>query len=267
MKDERFDMDIEQDNDFTEVESSKREDVDQFIGRYRQRKGTMPPIAKKKGIDKKYIKIGGGIIAVIIIIFLILKGCSGGEEETVDETTTEETTVVEETTTAAEEAVLTPEEKDSKVQVLIENYYKAAFVNCDMKALALCIDSMDNITEESFTIQNKYIESCDDISCYKVDTEDENIFIVYVDVDYKLFNIETKVPSLDRFVVIKDDKDNYLVHNLTKGDEVDTYINGDYDTELVDKLYKTVQSQLKKALESDEDLKNIYNILMNSESN
>lgn len=213
--------------------------------------------------DKKALLIT--VVVSVLFLLLIFSLIFGGGENNTESKKVEKTTkkTITETTTAVAAGTLTPEAADSKIQTLITSYYNYAYIKSDMTELSKVIDSMDGITAESFSVWHKYIEKCDNIVCYKVDSDKKNYSILYVTASYKLFNIATPIPSIDVFVLVEDKDGNYLIHNITKGEELDYYMSGQYNKEEVNYLFSSVQEQLNIALQSDADLKKIYEILLN----
>ena len=206
------------------------------------------------------------VLAVILIITIILvpKGKSKSNtpalmlETTGADTTTEETTAAEQET----EEVVQPEAEDSEIHNLVLSFIDAAYVKADMEQVANYVDDITNINLDKYKSRQKYIESYQNVKCYKIDSAIENAFIVFVTYDAKINNIETLAPSAETFIVVYKDSDKKMyIHNPTVGEELDGYIAEGTKISVIGEMTKDVQNRLDAALAADAELKKVFDIM------
>lgn len=207
-----------------------------------------------------------GVLIIILMIALILTNVntdkSQNETDTGEQITTGE--ALEEPTTEDED-VLLAEPVDSEYNVLFEKYYYNSFVEWDEAVLSECYDNMQNVSEENYTYLNKYIEKIQDIICYVGYETDDGKELVYVTYNMKFKNIETTAPAMDTFLLVKTEN-GYRLHNFDVGEELEVYTNKIKENKQFLELKSNINNQLGIALESNADLKKVYNALKNVSS-
>lgn len=212
---------------------------------------------------KKNIVLWGilGVLFIILIIALIVTNVK--DKDSSDEKSTEKTTKTQQESNepATEDSgKLVPEAADSEITQLIINYKKASEIEASLDEVAKYVDSIENISIEKFENIKKYIEDFTNVECYKINSIDENTYIVVATFGCKFYNIETAAPGCETYIVIK--KDNELkIHNLTKQETLETYISSDIDVTLINQINKEVNDSLKAAIESDTELQRVVEIL------
>ncbi|MBQ2744515.1 MAG: hypothetical protein IJF37_02695 [Lachnospiraceae bacterium] len=179
----------------------------------------------------------------------------------------EEQTSAGELETTTEKPTIIPEAEDSDIHSLIVGYIDAAYIKADMEAVALVVDDTTNINVEKYKSRQKYIELYENIECYKLESAIENAYIVFVTYEAKLYNIQTLAPSAETFIVKYDSVNNrYIIHNITVGEKIDSYIAGASKIELISEKKAEVESRLNTALSQDAELKKVYDIMISTGS-
>lgn len=188
------------------------------------------------------------IPAVIVVLVLLLVGVSlmsrkGDSAETGEE----EVSVIP--------VPEVPLEKNAVAAIneLMNNYY-TALADGDIEKLELLRDYIKDTTKLQIIEKSHYIERYDNITCYTKAGLEEDSYIVYVYQDVKLYDFDTLVPSLNAWVVYKNESGAYYIHDGELDDNA-----GYYFTELnmqddVTNLINSVQAKYNEARANDEAL-------------
>lgn len=216
------------------------------------------------------MKLLFGALTVLIIILIIAIVLTNSDDNSDLESAEESTTLASEEISSNEETTevtIEPETEDSDIHSLIVGYIDAAYIKADMEAVALVVDDTTNINVEKYNSRKKYIESYENIKCYKFDSAIENAYIVFVTYDTKLYNIETLAPSAETFIVKSSGNDKKLViHNLTVSEELDSYIAGASKFAYTSEIRTDIENRLKEALANDTELKKVYDLMLTTGS-
>ncbi len=188
------------------------------------------------------------IPAVIAVLVLLLVGVSlMSRKEDSAEAEDGEVSVIPVPEVPLEENAI------AAVNELMNNYY-TALADGDIEKLELLRDYIKDTTKLQIIEKSNYIERYDNITCYTKAGLEEDSYIVYVYQDVKLYDFETLVPSLNAWVVYKNESGAYYIHDGELDDNV-----GYYFTELnmqddVTNLINSVQAKYNEARASDEAL-------------
>ena len=205
-----------------------------------------------------------GVLGIILIIALIVTNMGDDESKEKETAKPEAATTTIETTTTQEDKKLVAEASDSPITTLISNYLQAERIDVSMDEVTKYVDNSEKISLDKYEVLKKYIEEYQNINCYKLNSIDENTFIVIVTYGCKFYNIETAAPGCETFLVVN--KDNqYFIHNLTVQESIDTYISSDVDVSLINQINKEINDSLKAAIESDRGLAEVIAVLSGSE--
>lgn len=205
-----------------------------------------------------------GVLGIILIIALIVTNMGDDESKEKETAKPEAATTTIETTTIQEDKKLVAEASDSPITTLISNYLQAERIDVSMDEVTKYVDNSEKISLDKYEVLKKYIEEYQNINCYKLNSIDENTFIVIVTYGCKFYNIETAAPGCETFLVVN--KDNqYFIHNLTVQESIDTYISSDVDVSLINQINKEINDSLKAAIESDRGLAEVIAVLSGSE--
>ncbi len=216
------------------------------------------------------MKLLFGLLTVLVIILIIAIVVTNSDNDGDLETTGQNTTITSEEVSSHEETTevtIEPEAEDSDIHSLIVGYIDAAYIKADMEAVALVVDDTTNINVEKYNSRKKYIESYENIKCYKFDSAIENAYIVFVTYDTKLYNIETLAPSAETFIVkLSGDDKKMVIHNLTVSEELDSYIAGASKFAYTSEIRTDIEKRLNEALASDTELKKVYDLMLTTGS-
>lgn len=212
-----------------------------------------------------------GVLIVILLVALIVTNISkndddkGKSKETkvaVEEQTTEDITGETEGTDPVDGNAFMAEPADSPYIKVCESFLKNTYVEWNDEALSQICDNTQNLSKDNYTYLNKYIENIENVNCYVgYETEDGKV-LVFVTYNMKFANISTGAPAMEAVVLVKaQEGDGYLIHNFEVGDEMDLYTSNVQNNQNYLDLCSNINTQLDVALESDADLKKVYDVL------
>ncbi len=211
-----------------------------------------------------------GVLIVILLVALIVTNIGkssdskGNQNETKNasqESTTEEP-VTEEATT---ENAFLAEPADSPYIQVCTTFLKSTYVEWNDETLLQICENTQNLPKDRFVFLNKYIEDVENLNCYVGDETEDGKLLIYITYDIKFVNIETRAPLMEVVMLVKKPEgDGYLIHNFEVGDEADVYTSNVQNNPNYRELCSRLNEQLDAALESDANLKNVYEILKNS---
>lgn len=207
----------------------------------------------------RYILLGLAILAVLLILFFGGRALIGvlrsepaqEEQQTEQERNSSEDTgseEVEETDTNALEENAYPE-----VNILIESFYDA-WGQKNVDAMRELTDNFSS-TDEAKVVNATYIESYDNIQVYTKKGLDDNSYVVFAAYDLKFQGIDTPAPGLSELYVMKDESNNWLIHNDESDQEVQECIEKTRQEDDVQELISQVEENYNQTVESNEELK------------
>lgn len=205
-----------------------------------------------------------GILFVVLIIALIATNANTSKNKENSQKDKGTTTQTAETTTEENEDELVEEPTDSKITELVRKFLKAQRIDVSIEEVSKYVDNTDKISVAEYEKLKKYIEEYQNVTCYKLSSTVENTYIVITTYGCKFYNIETAAPGFEAFMVVENDG-NYLIHNLTVEENLDTYISRDVDVTRINQLMKEINDSLESAKESDSDLAAVMNELSSIE--
>lgn len=242
-------------------------------------KKTTESISKKKKpefilfYEKNKLKVLWSTLGVLIIVLLaalIVTNIGKSDDNKGKQTEVKndpEETVTEEPTTEPEtvENVFAEEPADSPYIQVCTTFLKSTYVEWNDETLAQICDNTQNLSKDNYTYLNKYIEDIENVNCYVgYETEDGKI-LIFVTYNMKFANISTSAPAMEAVVLVKEQNgDGYLIHNFEVGDEMDLYTSNIQNNQNYLDLCSRINEQLDVALESDADLKKVYDALKNA---
>ncbi len=243
--------------------TSKRDVVTDCRRVLKEKHRPVPQTTMKEDFIKNKVLwyILGGLVIVLIIALVVTnvhktKSKDSEKHKIIQSETT--TTAEEETTTGSN--LPSPESEDSKILELVKNYLKAERIDVSMDELSKYVDNVDNIEISKYSTLSKYIEEYQNINCYVLNSISEDTYIVVTTYGCKFYNIETAAPGCETLLVVKKDE-QYLVHNLTVKETIDTYISSDVDVTIINQISKEINDNLEASMTLDSDLANVINVL------
>lgn len=108
----------------------------------------------------------------------------------------------------------------------------------------------------------KYIQSIENVTTYETDGTEADSWLVYAVADIRFYSVKNTAPMIMWCYVTKDADGNYLIlNNEVLTQEQQNLINAINHSEPVRRLASDVNGRLKEALNSDDDLREIYGVL------
>lgn len=205
-----------------------------------------------------YIKAGIIMLLIIVAVVLVVIFTSGKKEEGSQESTT------------GSESIL---KKDSipEIQVLMEKYFEAK-LNCDVEALEQLVKPIAGYTREELEYEVgsmeseafRKIEAYQNISAYTMPGLLADTYVVWVYYEMKFEGADTPAPSLNKMYVCTDETGVYIYNGSTEG-EINSYLDEVSQNAEVVELVNSVNEKLTEAVGQDENLKGIFDKLINTE--
>ncbi len=196
-------------------------------------------------------------------------GENGSEDVTKDADVSSENASKENGPSASSSESLTTEEPTSatvsgedamNVDRLIDRYYTAK-INDDADELNKIVEAESTYSEDNLRDENQFIEKYDNFHTYVVPGLTDNYFIVYVRYDIYFNGITVGAPSLNHFIVAKQDDSHYYIYDKAISGEFQSYIEETERSEAVLTLRHQVEKDLEEACEKNADLKFLMQIL------
>ncbi len=149
------------------------------------------------------------------------------------------------------------------IQTLVEEYF-AAKLQVDMEKLKTLVTNIDYVDQAKLVNDATWFVSEENFQCTVLQGLEEGSYRVYVRYDAKISTTDTAMPALNVLYVTKGE-DGYRIFNEEMGEELQAYITKLDESELVKDLSKKVSDELKKVIESDEKVREFYEMLESAE--
>ena len=146
------------------------------------------------------------------------------------------------------------------VDALIDRYYEAK-INDDAEELNKIVDTDESYNEADLVDEMQFISKYDNFRTYVIPGITDNYFVVYVKYDIFFNGINTGAPALNRFIVVKDEDGYYYIYDKEVSGEFESYLEQTEQSEIVQGLKNQVDTELKEACDSNEDLKYLISML------
>lgn len=159
-----------------------------------------------------------------------------------------------------EEGDLYPE-----ITALFKSYYEAK-LNCDVNLLKTLLSDVTNIASKKQLEENiLFIEEYQKIKCYVKKGFEEGSYVVFVYTEVKFMNIKTPAPAVYQFYVVTDTEGNLKIFSGEFDTATKEYYEARKNDEDVLELISNTNDKVNKAKEKDEDLKNFWDNLENTD--
>ncbi len=146
------------------------------------------------------------------------------------------------------------------VDKLIDRYYEAK-INDNAEELNNIVDTDEPYNEADLVDETQFISHYDNFRTYVIPGITDNYFVVYVKYDIFFNGINTGAPSLNHFIVVKDEDGYYYIYNKEVSGEFQSYLEQTEQSEIVMGLKEQVESELKAACDSNKDLELLISML------
>lgn len=144
-----------------------------------------------------------------------------------------------------------------EVNDLVAQYFDAR-TKADMDKLGTLVSNIENINKDDLIELQDYIEEYQNIDCFTAKGFLDGSYIILVRSDLKLKGIDTLAPGLTGLTAKKDEHGNLVIYNGLDSEEESAYKQSVYNCQGVKELIDDTETKYKAALESDEDLSNMY---------
>ena len=146
------------------------------------------------------------------------------------------------------------------VDKLIDRYYEAKSKD-DAEELNNIVDTDTPYNEADLVDETQFVSRYDNFRTYVMPGITDNYFVVYVKYDIFFNGINTGAPALNRYIVVKDEDGYYYIYDKEVSGEFQSYLEQTEQSEIVAGLKKQVETELKEACDSNEDLKYLISML------
>ena len=202
----------------------------------------------------RYFMLGGAILLIVVVLFFGVRAFMGsGKGDSSKDTSQEQTTAdndqgnvpsspANDGETDGKKDANPMEKANEEITSLIKSYYKA-LGDKDIATLRTLVDNLAPSDESKIT-NAKYIEGYEAGDIYTKKGLDDDSYVVYSCFYYICQGIDTKVPALAEFYVVKDTDGNWKIDGAVHddSDEITKYevsLRQDDDVkELKDKVKK-----------------------------
>ena len=198
----------------------------------------------------RYFMLGGAILVIVLVLIFGVRACVGGKKGNSNEDQKTAQSNQENDPSSPANDGETDGKKDAnpmetaneEITSLIKSYYKA-LGDKDIATLRTLVDNLAPSDESKIT-NAKYIEGYEAGDIYTKKGLDDDSYVVYSCFYYICQGIDTKVPALAEFYVVKDTDGNWKIDGAVHddSDEITKYevsLRQDDDVkELKDKVKK-----------------------------
>lgn len=207
--------------------------------------------------------------SVIVVLLILVLTVVVGNKNTTDKENQEQETVAEQEVVQMEGF---EENVISEINTLIENYYAACAAGDTAKVETYATPITD--TERDYiTLMSQYVSGYKNIECHTKPGLGADEYAVSVEMNMCFENVETNAPGLDFFYVRKNSQGEYYIDNLYSqfnlqnqeqplDSQVEEFINLYETQEDMLALCVDVEKRYAEAMEADEDLKNIAEVVI-----
>ena len=214
----------------------------------------------------RYFMLGGAILLIVVVLFFGVRAFIGSGKGDSGKDTTENQTTADNDQGNVPSSPANDGETDGKkdanpmetaneeITSLIKSYYKA-LGDKDITTLRTLVDNLAPADESKIT-NAKYIEGYETGDIYTKKGLDDDSYVVYSCFYYICQGIDTKVPALAEFYVVKDTEGNWKIDGAAHNDsdEITKYEVSLRQDDDVKKLKSKVQKQYEDAQKSDSAL-------------
>ncbi len=146
---------------------------------------------------------------------------------------------------------------NKEINQLMESYFQAKR-NVDMDMMEPLVSDINQVNQEKLIFQAEYVEDYQNIKSYAIENPENGSYRVYVRYDMKHKNIETLAPCLSGFYVTQGSDGQYLIYLSALDEAEENFILAADQNPNVVKFMNEVSDALNQAMESDQNLKQMY---------
>ena len=159
--------------------------------------------------------------------------------------------------------------KDSVPEILslMKTYFQAR-ANADAAALNQVYGGSEKeewqLQKEASKLRSnsKYVQGFENVTTYVSEGPESDSWLVYALADIRFNSVKTTAPMIMWCCVQKDSEGNYhILRDDAISDEMQKFVDTKNHSEEVRRLASSVNTKLKDAIESDDELKTVYGVL------
>ncbi len=154
----------------------------------------------------------------------------------------------------------TTKDIQEEIEALVAGYMDGK-QRVDMETLKSYVSDVSNIEETKLMADAEYIEKYENIQCKILDGATKGAYRVYAYCDVKLYDIDTRVPSLTALYVKLDENDRFQIYLGTLDSKEQRFIEELDASPEVKELIDTVQRKLETVKSSDSKVREFYDML------
>lgn len=210
---------------------------------------------KDWALENKSVSVPAGVGIVALIVICIIVGVNRGGNGSQSAMQGSETASEAGSTEGKIPVPEVPLEENAypEINALFANYYEA-LANGEVETveqLRSYLSESDKLTIEK---RSEYIDYYADLTCYTKPGPMEDSYIVYTYYEAKLYDYETKAPSVNAFLVCRNDAGNYWIKVGEIDQNMDDYITDISLQEDVAELYNRADVKYAEAMDADPEL-------------
>lgn len=216
----------------------------------------------------RYFMLGGAILIIVAVLFFGVRACIGGRRgnSDSDQQGSQQQTAENnnqgnvpsspeddgETNDGKKEEDTNPMEKNNaEISALVKSYYKALGEK-DIATLRTLVNDLSPSDEARITNAKDYIEGYEVGDVYNKKGLTEDSYVVYAAFDYICQGVDTPVPALSQFYVVKDSTGSLKIDGGAEQDaEITAYTDKLQSDADVAELTAEVKAKNEKAQEED----------------
>ena len=207
----------------------------------------------------RYFMLGGAILVIVLVLIFGVRACVGGKKgnSNEDQKTAQSnqendpSSPANDGETDGKKDANPMEKANEEITSLIKSYY-TALGDKDITTLRTLVDNLAPADESKIT-NAKYIEGYEAGDIYTKKGLDDDSYVVYSCFYYICQGIDTKVPALAEFYVVKDTDGNWKIDGAAHddSDEITKYEVSLRQDDDVKELKAKVQKQYEDAQTAD----------------
>lgn len=168
----------------------------------------------------------------------------------------------------ATEASATPLEENahSEINALVSEYMTAK-ANGDMDTIYRLRNYVDDEEKLRIEAYSNYIESYDNLICYTKSLPADDMYLVFIYSETKMYDVDTRAPSIQSYCACKNEEGHYYFYSGELDENVNASVNEIMEGEDVLELFNQVSVKYQEAIDADPMLKDLMeNQIMNAVS-
>ncbi|MDO4942863.1 MAG: hypothetical protein Q4E73_08530 [Lachnospiraceae bacterium] len=147
----------------------------------------------------------------------------------------------------------------ASVMHFMESYYQNLKEGNRTQLMKMVEDPDSFYSDSDLRKIKAYVESYQNFEYYIEDTLEKQSYIVFTFYQTKLYDVDTLVPGMSQYYIVKDD-DQWMIYNNTEhlSETAQKELKSSLRLRKIKQLIEETNAKYKKAIESDESLKEYF---------